>query len=338
MNTTCPPLRAGLLALATFATFATAAAGRDGWTTDFEAAKTQAAAEKKDLMLDFTGSDWCGWCIKLDKEVFQQDAFKTGVKDKLVLVELDYPKDKSKQSAATKTQNEKLGGQFKVQGYPTILLCDASGKPYAKTGYKKDGPESYVTHLEELMAVRVKRDAAFAAAEQATDNLAKAQSLVAGLKTMDPEIVSAHYADVIARIGDLDKDDSTGFGKEQGAANAEEEAAKGVQAFMQTNIMPLMQAKEFDKAYAAVQEHIKANPSLPEALQVDLTLNIGLARFVEKGDLDAATKFVDEVIAKFPKQKIAEHRDPILKQITLRIQQLKTQSEGAPAPAAPKPE
>ena len=71
-------------------------AGGEGWTSDFAAAKEQAAKENKSLLVDFTGSDWCGWCIKLNEEVFQHDPFKEGVKDKFVLVELDFPKDKSR--------------------------------------------------------------------------------------------------------------------------------------------------------------------------------------------------------------------------------------------------
>ena len=64
----------------------------DDWMTDYAAAKIKAAAEQKPLLLDFTGSDWCGWCIKLDKEVFSQKSFKEFAADNLVLVELDFPR------------------------------------------------------------------------------------------------------------------------------------------------------------------------------------------------------------------------------------------------------
>jgi thioredoxin-related protein len=332
MKNTSPFLRAGLLALVTLAT---AVAGGEGWTSDFEAAKKQATAEKKDLLLDFTGSDWCSWCIKLNKEVFQEDAFKAGVKDKLVLVELDYPKDQTKLSAETKAQNEKLRDAFKIQGYPTLLLCDASGKAYAKTGYQPGGPDKYVTHLDELIAVRAKRDAAFAAADKATDNVEKAKNLVAGLKTMDPEIVDVHYADVLTKIGELDKDDTTGLVKERKEAAAKQEAAeaagKGLQEFMQAKIMPLMQAKDFDKAYTEVQDYIKATPTLPDDMKVGLTLNIGMPRFISKGDVDGANKFVDEVLAMFPNHEVAKHGDEIKAQIKTQITQAKGAAEEKPA-------
>jgi len=327
-------LRCGLLALASLTS---ALAERDGWTSDYDAAKKQAATKHQDLLLDFTGSDWCGWCIKLDKEVFQQDAFKTGVKDKLVLVELDFPKDKSKLSDATQAQNEKLRGEFKIKGYPTIMLCDASGKPYAQTGYQPDGPEKYVTHLNTLMEVRAKRDAAFAAADKATDPVEKAKNLVAGLKTMDDELAAAYYSDVITKIGELDKDDVTGFVKEQKAAASKKDAAegamKGLQEFMQAKVMPLMQAKDFDKAFTTVQEFLKANPNLPEDTKVGLTLNIGLPRFVEKGDADGANKFIDDIIAAHPNHPVAKQSAQIKQQIKDHIEKAKAQP-----PVAPKPE
>lgn len=96
-----------IVCAAVMALIGTSIAGGEGWTSDFEAAKKQAAESKKDLLIDFTGSDWCGWCIKLVDEVFKHDAFKTGVKDTFVLVEIDFPKTKPKSptKSAHRTKN-----------------------------------------------------------------------------------------------------------------------------------------------------------------------------------------------------------------------------------------
>ena len=145
----------------------TFAAGED-WTADYEAAKKRAAAEGKDLLIDFTGSDWCAWCIKLRKEVFEQPGFAPA-KDKFVLLELDYPKDKSRVSEAVATQNAALIKQYPIKGYPTILLCDASGKPFASTGYQPGGPEKYLPHLDTLLAKKSARDQAIASASSRDD-------------------------------------------------------------------------------------------------------------------------------------------------------------------------
>ena len=97
-----------------------------GWLEDFEAAKALAASQKRHMLLDFTGSDWCGWCIKLDKEVLEKPDFKAFSAQKLVLVKLDFPQRKA-QDQKTKAQNASLQKKFRAEGFPTIVLLDPSG-------------------------------------------------------------------------------------------------------------------------------------------------------------------------------------------------------------------
>jgi thioredoxin-related protein len=139
--------RLGLSALALLATLPSLFAA-DTWLTDLEAAKKQAAAEKKDILVDFTGSDWCGWCIRLKKEVFDQPEFADASK-KFVLVEIDFPRAK-KQSPEVKAKNEALSKQYAISGFPTILLLDAQGEVYAQTGYQEGGAKKYLEHLGAL--------------------------------------------------------------------------------------------------------------------------------------------------------------------------------------------
>lgn len=120
------------------------------WETDMEVAKKRAKDENKKILADFTGSDWCGWCIKLKKEVFDKPEFQEYAKKHLVMLEVDFPRQK-KLPAIEKEQNEKLSTQFKVEGYPTIILMDATGKEVARTGYQEGGPEKYVQHLKGLL-------------------------------------------------------------------------------------------------------------------------------------------------------------------------------------------
>src|SRR6266436_10212897 len=119
-------MKAFLPLLALLALSLPAFAAKDGWIDDLEKAKAQAKAENKKILLDFTGSDWCGWCMKLDKEVFSQPAFKEYAAKKLVLVEVDFPR-KTKLPDATKKQNDSLAQKFKIQGYPTIVITSAGG-------------------------------------------------------------------------------------------------------------------------------------------------------------------------------------------------------------------
>lgn len=135
----------------TFLGLASAAVAGEGWMTDFAAAKEKAKAEDKPMLLDFTGSDWCGWCIKLDKEVFDKAVFKEYAEAELILVELDFPKNKP-QSAELKAQNEKLSKQYGVRGFPTILILSPDGELIKQTGYQRGGAEAYVEHIEEILS------------------------------------------------------------------------------------------------------------------------------------------------------------------------------------------
>jgi thioredoxin-related protein len=141
------------LAAAMLALFISGAvlAGGDGWLTDLAAAQKLAAEKNRPILVDFSGSDWCGWCIKLDKEVFSQEAFKAYADENLVLLMLDFPRRKEL-PAEQRQQNNMLMRQYGVEGFPTVLLLDKDGKEIARTGYREGGPAAYVKHLKELIA------------------------------------------------------------------------------------------------------------------------------------------------------------------------------------------
>lgn len=119
------------------------------WGTNVPKAITQAKAEKKLAFLDFTGSDWCGWCVRLKQEVFDTPEFKAYAAKNLVLVELDFPK-KKEISAELKAENNKLAKEYGIKGFPTIIVLDGSGKQVGKLGYMPGGPKPFIAELEKL--------------------------------------------------------------------------------------------------------------------------------------------------------------------------------------------
>ncbi len=135
---------ASLAASAAFAATSTPA----GWTDDFDAAKARAAAENKFILADFSGSDWCGWCKKLDREVFARPEFLESATNKFVLLMVDSPSDKSLLSEKAAKQNPGLVEKYGVGGFPTVLLLDANGDVVAKTGYRAGGPVKYLEHID----------------------------------------------------------------------------------------------------------------------------------------------------------------------------------------------
>jgi protein disulfide-isomerase len=122
---------------------------KPGWLTDFKQAQEKAKADNKLMLVDFTGSDWCGWCIRLDREVFTKPEFQAYAEKNLVLMEVDFPRGKA-QTAEQKAQNQQLAMQHGVQGFPTIIVLNAEGRKIAELGYMPGGAAAFIAALDKL--------------------------------------------------------------------------------------------------------------------------------------------------------------------------------------------
>lgn len=132
----------------------------EGWMVDFEKAYQRSVEEGKPIMANFTGSDWCGWCIRLKKEVFDTKEFKRWADKNVILLELDYPR-KMQLPPQIQEQNKGLAQAFQVSGFPTIWVfnVDRDGEsqknsidPLAKSGYVRGGASAWITDIENKMA------------------------------------------------------------------------------------------------------------------------------------------------------------------------------------------
>lgn len=119
-----------------------------GWTDDYDAALAQAAAEQKLVLADFSGSDWCCWCQRLDKEVFGTEEFRRVATNRYVLLMVDSPGDQSLLSEKAKKQNPTLVEKFGVRGFPSVFILDAKGEVLFRTGYQEGGPKKYLEMLD----------------------------------------------------------------------------------------------------------------------------------------------------------------------------------------------
>ncbi len=120
------------------------------WLTSWDEAAKQSKKSGKPILIDFTGSDWCGWCIKLKKEVFDTPEFAAWAKKNVVLLEIDFPQNKP-QSAELKKQNEALSEKYGIEGYPTILFVNAKGEKLGQYGYDKGGPSVWTKNAEKML-------------------------------------------------------------------------------------------------------------------------------------------------------------------------------------------
>lgn len=284
-------LLASLTGLALAMTTPFLSAGGEDWLTDFEAAKAQAEKENKALLVDFTGTDWCGWCIKLVDEVFKHDEFKKGVADKFVLVQIDFPKDKSKISEATQKQNAELQKKYGVRVFPTILLLDSKGLPFARTGYQAGGPGAYLKHLDGLTAMMTKRDEALAAAAK-LEGVDKAKALVAALDAV-PSDYHSQYSELIAEVGKLDPKDETGF-------TAKQKALAGLKT-LEVDVNTALRANDSAGAIAKIDAYIADSKFTGEDKQTVLVMKLNPLFMVQ--DIAGVEKVMDEAIALAPESK-----------------------------------
>ena len=119
------------------------------WLTNYDTAQTKAKSDNKLMLLDFTGSDWCGWCKRLKAEVFSKPQFQDYAAKNLVLVELDFPKAKP-QSDEVKKQNMQLASRYQIEGFPTVIVLNPEGKKVGELGYMEGGPDVFIAALEKL--------------------------------------------------------------------------------------------------------------------------------------------------------------------------------------------
>jgi thioredoxin-related protein len=118
------------------------------WLTDVSKAEGQAKDENKLVLMDFTGSDWCSWCKKMDSDTFSKPDFADYAQKNLVLVQLDYPANKP-QSDELKAANAALAKKYNIQGYPTLIALKPDGTVvWTQVGYLDGGPQALIDQLD----------------------------------------------------------------------------------------------------------------------------------------------------------------------------------------------
>jgi protein disulfide-isomerase len=152
-----------LLCVALLAPLSNRLRAGEPWLTDLATAQAKAQAENKAVLIHFSGSDWCGWCMKLRKEVFAKADFDSYARTNLVLLTIDFPKHKPVAPGIQST-NQHVAEQFQVQGFPTLVLLDAQGKRLGNVNYAQGGVKPFLAEVERVRQAALAREAAAALA------------------------------------------------------------------------------------------------------------------------------------------------------------------------------
>lgn len=154
MQAVCAAMIAAVAMTLTAATPATKGAKVGEWSMDFDAAKALAKEKNLPILINFTGSDWCGWCKLMDREVFAKDEWQAYAKENVVLVYIDFPQDKTLVPMHFVARNQKLSETYGVRGYPTYIVLGADGTTrLGQLGASRDAsPSSFIGELKKLTA------------------------------------------------------------------------------------------------------------------------------------------------------------------------------------------
>lgn len=234
-----------------------------------EAALPQAQKEGRDIMLEFTGKEWCPPCIHLRTKILETAEFEKAVGDKYMLVEVVFPRLPAAVAAIPEEQrnaNEKLLVHHRIEtGLPTVLLLDAQGYPYAQVAGARRTTADYLKALDEAAQIKVKRDTAFEKA-RGLQGIARAAALAEGLNAI-PENCRDKYPEVVNEINSLDPQNSLGYARvlTRFANYQKQEAAlKAIAEKTRGNLTP----ENLANAEKLLKEYLQTPDLEPELAQI----------------------------------------------------------------------
>jgi thioredoxin-related protein len=242
----------------------------DGFMSDADAAVAKAKKEGKDIMLLFTGSDWCPPCKKLESEVFSKDEFAAGVSEKFVLVKFDFLRT-VEMPPELAAQNTRWSEKYSVDAFPTVVMVDADLKPFAFAGYQEGGAENYVQMMNAAADRRIERDKKLAAAQKVS-GAERAKLLDAAIADIGEQIVGVYYQNIVDEIVSLDSDNKLGLrAKWNSAADAD------MRKVIMTDLLLMSRVAKPDQAIQFIDELMQqiefTNTEKLTILQVKLSLN-----------------------------------------------------------------
>lgn len=289
MKTIIHPLAAILLAWS--------AGASETWSTSPAEAMQQAAAQNKGVMLEFTGSDWCGACIMQKKQALSLPEIQTAISRSFIPVELDYPR-KKQQDAQTKTSLETYKKSYGITGFPTLVFADAQGRPvHTVVGYANPAQVMQDTK-KAAEALNTQQSLTNNLAEKLTDQQRR-DTLVQLLKTVPQSSIRTFYKPALAELEKLDPQDASGIlAKLHRDDLLHAQKLEWADTFRKKNIHILADQNP-DEALSIMDSYLKKNGLLPEVKQAVLMQKVYL--LMQQNRVNELEQPLKEGVALLPK-------------------------------------
>lgn len=292
----------------------------EGWGEDFEQGLAAAKAEGRCVLVEFTGSDWCPPCMYVRRKVLPSPEFKSFTeKYRPVLVELDFPRGKGKVAPEVRELREQISQRYGVDAYPTMLVLDARGYPYAKVEGAGMSVEEYMADLQEAMERKDAFEAQLHAAREFSGT-ERARALLAALEML-PADIRAQRTDITDEVMQNDPEDTTGTKKAYERKKLRDTQLSEYRLAMMRSIPEDLEEEGFsEKGYMQAMRRLtllelERTELLPEVLQILYTF-VGESLAVEK-NYAQALEYINKAIALMPDSEEAE----ALARLRLRLQE-----------------
>ncbi|MBL8890311.1 MAG: thioredoxin family protein [Planctomycetaceae bacterium] len=260
---------------------------QDDWETDIDVALAAAKQDGKHLLLDFTGSDWCPPCIRLENEVLSQAAFLTEAAKHFHLVKLDFPQNQLLVPAKLMEKNQEWMKRLGVDGFPTLVLLDSQQRPFGFMGYTAGGPPVFLEQLQKRLSAKARFDQLQQQA-MAAEGAERGRLLDQALEALDLTIAQTHYKELVEMILELDAAHQLGL-REKYRGDLDAEQRKAILA----DLLMLVRLRAPEDVLGLIDAMLVEVPMTPQLEASVLQIRVDLER--KSGRVTEAIRSLDRL-------------------------------------------
>lgn len=286
------------------------------WHTNLEKAIARAQKDHKDIYLEFTGTDWCPGCIHLKNTVQETMDFRDHARSNYICVLLDFPR-KTKLPEPQAAYNEDIRSLYNITSFPTVLLLDEQGRPYATLKGSSENVTEYLKRLDQAQAIKTARNKALDAAKQAAGDAEKLQSLHQALQTVDPAFLP-YYPEILNEIERLDPQNTLGYNGTVARAQTDKQQRDDFEKLLDES-RTAYRAQKMQTCIDLTNQFLSRTDLLPSIRQKALLLQN--THYAMMRNLPKALQYLKEALAADPESKEAPKIKSFIENIELHLQE-----------------